>query len=89
MSNTTTLLSAEQQTVLAQLARHEETGLTGGFAHRRALRVPPGSPTLRELVDSGLADRCELLCGTYYRITQAGHGELRKLDPAPAWRRRR
>jgi len=82
-------LSAEEAAVLEQLARHEETGVHGGLANRRALGVPPGSSTLSALVHNGLAKRCELLCGVYYRITTAGHRELRKLDPAPAWRRRR
>ena len=89
MSDTPTPLSAEEIAVLTRLARHEETGVTSGFAHRRALPLPPGSATLSALVRDGLADRWELLCGTYYRITPAGHGALRKLDPAPAWRARR
>jgi len=89
VSDATTPLPADQAALLAQLARHEETGVTSGFANRRALAVPPGSTTLSELVRHGLAKRCELLCGTYYRITSAGHSELRKLDPAPAWRTQR
>ena len=89
MSGTTTALSAEQAAVLAQLARHEETGASSGFAHRRALAVPPGSSTLGELMRDGLTERCQLLCGTYYRITAAGRRELRKLDPEPTCRTRR
>jgi len=89
MSDTREPLSTEEAAVLEQLARHEETGMNSGFAPWRALRLPHGSATLSEVVRTGLVKRCELLCGVYYRITAAGRGELRKLDPTPVWRARR
>jgi hypothetical protein len=82
MNSARTRLSAQQATELRQVARREESGVSGGFAHRRALQVTRGSTTPASLVHRARGEKRTLTGGVEHRITAGGHQPLRQLRPA-------